>query len=153
VELLLGPDDEQRLVELRELSRRTAIPLVACGDVPHAQTSALQDTLTAIRLRRRCANSAMSCIPMQNASCDRSTCWRNHPPELLAGTLSIVERCNFLWTVCDTNIRKRWCRQARPRAAICKLTEEGLEQRFPWINPAAAKHGRNAGRSSSTNSR
>src|SRR5436190_14756859 len=52
-ELLQGPDDRARLAGLRELSKVCGLPLVAAGDVHmHVRSrKALQDTLTAIRLR------------------------------------------------------------------------------------------------------
>src|SRR5882672_6587329 len=54
VELHCGPNDRARLNSLKELSRRSGLPLVAAGDVHmHLRSrKRLQDVLTAIRLRR-----------------------------------------------------------------------------------------------------
>src|SRR3989442_15868090 len=54
VELHCGPNDRARLNSLKELSRRSGLPLVAAGDVHmHLRSRRrLQDLLTAIRLRR-----------------------------------------------------------------------------------------------------
>jgi len=53
-ELHCGPNDRARLNSLKELSRRSGLPLVAAGDVHmHLRSRRrLQDVLTAIRLRR-----------------------------------------------------------------------------------------------------
>jgi error-prone DNA polymerase len=142
-EMLLGPDDEQRLGELRELSRRTALPLVACGDVHmHVRKRrALQDTLTAIRLRRPLRELGYELHPnAERFLRPLDMLEKLHPPELLTETLSIVERCNFSLD----SLRYEYPEElvpARetPSSYLRKLTEEGLEERFPLHQPGSSK--------------
>ena len=99
VELVLDGHDRARLEALRELGRRTGLPLAAAGDV-HMHVRArrkLQDTLTAIRLGTtvRAAGHALQ------ANAERHLRSRRHlgklyPPALLAETVRIAGRCRSL---------------------------------------------------------
>ena len=97
-ELTRGADDAARLAALRALSARTGLPLVAAGNVHmHARRrKKLQDTLTAIRLRTPLARCGTQLAP--NAERYLRPLYRLariYPPELLAETLAIAERCSF----------------------------------------------------------
>jgi error-prone DNA polymerase len=141
VEMLLGADDEQRLGELRELSRRIALPLVACGDVHmHVRKRrALQDTLTAIRLRRPLRELGYELHPnAERFLRPLDMLAKLYPPELLAETLSIVERCNFSLD----SLRYEYPEELvppgeTPSSYLRKLTEEGLDRRFPLDKPGS----------------
>src|SRR6266568_1121432 len=97
-ELLQGPDDRARLAGLRELSKVCGLPLVAAGDVHmHVRSrKALQDTLTAIRLR----TAVQACGHALYPNAERhlrllSRLARIYPPELLEETMRVAERCRF----------------------------------------------------------
>jgi len=97
-ELNRGADDAAHLAALRELAARTGIPLVAAGDVHmHVRSrKKLQDTLTAIRLRTPLARCGTKLAP--NAERYLRPLYRLariYPPDLLAETLAIAERCSF----------------------------------------------------------
>jgi error-prone DNA polymerase len=97
-ELTRGADDAAQLGALRELSRRTGLPLVATGNVHmHVRRrKKLQDTLTAIRLRTPLARCGTQLAP--NAERYLRPPYRLariYPPELLAETLAIAKRCHF----------------------------------------------------------
>src|SRR5690242_16897449 len=97
-ELLCGPNDRARLTELLELGKRSGLPLVAAGDVHmHVRSRrALQDTLTAIRLRKKVAACGHELHPNAERHLRlRMRLAQIYPPELLAETVSIAERCRF----------------------------------------------------------
>jgi error-prone DNA polymerase len=135
VELLCGPDDRARLAHLRELSRDTGLPLVASGDVHmHLRSRrALQDTLTAIRLR----TPVRACGHALHPNAERHLRLRVrlaqlYPPELLAETVKIAERCAFSLD----ELRYEYPEELIPEGEtpanwLRKLTEEGLRRRFP----------------------
>ena len=97
-ELLRGPDDTAHLSALQMLSRQTGLPLVASGDVHmhERRRKRLQDALTAVRHKmplaqcgaRLFANGERYLRPLYRLA-------RIYPPELLAETLAIAERCTF----------------------------------------------------------
>jgi error-prone DNA polymerase len=135
VELLCGPDDRARLAELRELGERTGLPLVASGDVHmHLRSRrALQDTVTAIRLRTRVA----ACGHALHANAERHLRLRMrlaqlYPPELLAETVNIAERCSFSLDELHYEYPEELVPDGEtPASWLRKLTEEGLQKRFP----------------------
>ncbi|TMH47872.1 MAG: PHP domain-containing protein, partial [Betaproteobacteria bacterium] len=97
-ELLQGPDDRARLAGLRELGKVSGLPLVAAGDVHmHVRSrKALQDTLTAIRLRttvRACGHALYPNAERHLRLLSRLA--RIYPPELLEETVRVAERCKF----------------------------------------------------------
>ena len=97
-ELLCGPDDRKLLCELQELSRASGLPLVAAGDVHmHVRSRrALQDTLTAIRCGTTIASARQALYPNAERHLRlRVRLAQLYPPELLAETVQIAERCNF----------------------------------------------------------
>ncbi|HWD15584.1 MAG TPA: PHP domain-containing protein, partial [Casimicrobiaceae bacterium] len=98
VELVAQAGDTARLAQSQALSHHTGVPLVACGDAHlHVRARrALQDTLTAIRLRTPLAE----CVHALHANGERHLRSRArlanvYPPELLAETVRIAERCHF----------------------------------------------------------
>jgi error-prone DNA polymerase len=97
-ELLSGPDDRGRLAALRELGRRSGLPLVAAGDVHmHLRSRRpFQDTLTAIRLRTQVAACGHALFPNAERHLRlRVRLAQLYPPELLSETVRIAERCRF----------------------------------------------------------
>ncbi|HTQ76052.1 MAG TPA: error-prone DNA polymerase [Burkholderiales bacterium] len=134
-ELLCGPDDRTRLGELRDLGRRSGLPLVASGDVHmHLRSRrALQDTLTAIRLR----TPVRSCGHALHPNAERHLRLRMrlaqlYPPRLLSETVAIAERCRFSLDELRYEYPEELVPAGEtPASWLRKLTEAGLQQRFP----------------------
>jgi error-prone DNA polymerase len=134
-ELLCGPDDRSHLAALRELSKSTGLPLVASGDVHmHLRSRrALQDTLTAIRLRTPVAACGHALHPNAERHLRlRMRLAQLYPPELLAETVKIAERCSFSLD----ELRYEYPEELVPRGEtpaswLRWLAEEGLRKRFP----------------------
>lgn len=98
VELHREHDDARRLQQLRAFGERHRLPLVASGDVHmHVRRRrALQDTLTAIRHRCSVAEAGWRLFPNGERHLrPRTALAQLYPPELLAETLRIAERCHF----------------------------------------------------------
>ena len=134
VELLCGPDDCARLSLLQELAKSAGLPLVAAGDVHMHVPSRrmLQDVLTAIRLGIPVHAAGDALHPNAERHLRPiSRLARIYPPELLAETLRITERCNFSLDV----LRYEYPDEIVPTgytatSYLCQLTEAGLARRF-----------------------
>ena len=135
VELHCGPNDVSKLNSLREISRKSGLPLVAAGDVHmHLRSRRrLQDVLTAVRLRQPVAQCGDALFPNAERSLRlRMRLAQLYPPELLAATLPIAERCCFSLD----ELRYEYPQEIvpageTPASWLRKLTEEGLQRRFP----------------------
>ncbi|HYL19184.1 MAG TPA: error-prone DNA polymerase, partial [Burkholderiales bacterium] len=135
VELLCGPDDRARLEQIAQLSEDSGLPLVAAGDVHmHVRSRrTLQDTLTAIRLRRSIKECGKALFPSGERHlrpCARLG--KIYPPELLIETLNIAERCDFSLD----SLRYEYPEELvppgeTPTTHLRALTEQGLKKRFP----------------------
>jgi error-prone DNA polymerase len=98
VELLRGPEEQQRYLRLHAVARAHAIPMVACGGVEmhEASRKSLADVLAAVRLgvpvqqlgKRIGPNAERHLRPV-------ATLAQLYPPELLAESIAIAARCNF----------------------------------------------------------
>jgi len=134
-ELFCGSDDRGCLAELHELGRRCGLPLVAAGDVHmHVRSRrALQDMLTAIRLRTPVHACGHELFPNAERHLRlRMRLAQIYPPELLAETVKIAERCRFSLE----ELRYEYPEELVPAGEtpagwLRKLTEEGLQRRFP----------------------
>jgi error-prone DNA polymerase len=135
VELLSGPNDRARLSALRELGAATGLPLVAAGDVHmHLRSRRfLQDTVTAIRLGLPVHEAGHALHPNGERHLRlRVRLAHVYPPELLAETLRIAERCrHFL-----EKLRYEYPDEVvpaghTPTSYLRELTEQGFLQRFP----------------------
>jgi error-prone DNA polymerase len=97
-ELHCGPNDRVRLEALREQSRSSGLPLVAAGDVHmHLRSRRrLQDALTAIRLGTPLERCGRALYPNAERHLRaRVRLAQIYPPELLAESAAIAERCAF----------------------------------------------------------
>jgi error-prone DNA polymerase len=134
-ELLCGPDDRARLATLRDLGRSAGLPLVAAGDVHmHLRSRrALQDTLTAIRLK----TPVRACGHALHPNAERHLRLRMrlaqlYPPELLAETVKIAERCSFSLDELRYEYPEELVPAGEtPASWLRKLTGQGLARRFP----------------------
>jgi error-prone DNA polymerase len=98
VELHCGADDAARLRHVLEMARSCDLPAVACGDVHmHARgRRALQDCMTAIRHHLPVSEACAYLFPNGERHLRRrEELAELYPPELLAETLRIAERCTF----------------------------------------------------------
>jgi error-prone DNA polymerase len=134
-ELLCGPDDRARLAALRDLGRSAGLPLVAAGDVHmHLRSRrALQDTLTAIRLK----TPVRACGHALHPNAERHLRLRMrlaqlYPPELLAETIKIAERCSFSLDELRYEYPEELVPPGEtPASWLRKLAGQGLARRFP----------------------
>ena len=139
-ELHCGPNDRARLFSLKEISRQSGLPLVAAGDVHmHLRSRRrLQDVLTAVRLGRPVAQCGQALFPNAERHLRlRMRLAQLYPPELLAETVAIAERCRFSLD----ELRYEYPHELvpgdeTPASWLRKLTEEGLRRRFPSGVPA-----------------
>ncbi|WP_458069775.1 error-prone DNA polymerase [Rhodanobacter sp. BL-MT-08] len=98
VELHRGADDAARLSQLQALGERLQLPLVASGDVHmHVRSRrALQDTMTAIRHKTTVAEAGHRLFANGERHLrSRKALAAIYPPELLAESVTIAERCQF----------------------------------------------------------
>src|SRR5258706_7818779 len=97
-ELLRGADDAAQLAALQAIAQRTGVALVAaCGGHMHVRSrKQVADVLTAVRSRTPLAAAGRTLAPNgERYLRPRYRLARIYPPELLAQTLAIAERCNF----------------------------------------------------------
>jgi error-prone DNA polymerase len=135
VELHRGADDRIRLSRLAELSGETSLRLVAAGDVHmHVRSRrALQDTLTAIRLKTPVKRAGYALYPNGERHLRRRmTLATLYPAELLAETVRIAERCHFsLETLRYEYPEELVPAGLTPIRHLRALTLEGLHRRYP----------------------
>jgi len=135
VELLREAGDAQWLLRLQQLSESTALPLVAAGDVHMHRRSrkALQDVMTATRLGRTVMDCGYDLQPNAERHLrSRLRLAQVYPPELLAETLRVAERCSFSLD------ELRYCYPSEvvpegvaPMAHLRALTWAGAATRWP----------------------
>jgi len=135
VGLHCGPNDRAKLHRLQQLGGEHGLPLVATGDVRmHVRSrKRLHDVLTAIRLGKPVAACGQALEPNAERSLRlRVRLAQLYPPELLAQTLAIAERCRFSLD----ELRYEYPAEIvpagqTPASWLRQLTEAGLERRFP----------------------
>ena len=133
-EIVARAGDRLRLERLTALSRDAGLPLLAAGDVHmHARARrALQDTLTAIRLKTPLAHCGYALFPNGERHLrSRAKLATIYPPELLAETLALAERCTFSLD----ELRYEYPEEIVPRGEtpasyLRRLTGEGLARRY-----------------------
>jgi error-prone DNA polymerase len=134
-ELHCGPNDHAKLSALKELSAKSGLPLVAAGDVHmHLRSRRrLQDVLTAVRLGKPVAQCGQALHPNGERHLRlRMRLARLYPPELLAESVAIAERCRF----CLDELKYEYPSELvpeghTPASWLRQLTGEGLQRRFP----------------------
>ncbi|AMN46540.1 error-prone DNA polymerase [Steroidobacter denitrificans] len=143
VERLCTGRDTVRRHTLRQLSRRFAMPCVACGGVlMHVpERKPLHDVLTAIRLIK----PVQECGYALEASAERhlrsiSRLQKLYPPDLLAESIRIAEECTFSLD----ELRYEYPREIVPEGHtpttwLRELTEQGLRERWPRQVPGKVR--------------
>ncbi|MEI7537897.1 MAG: error-prone DNA polymerase, partial [Comamonadaceae bacterium] len=143
VELLLGLDDALCLHSLQQLSRITGVPLVASGNVHmHLRSrKPLQDVMTAVRLGRPVTECGFALQPNAEAHLrSRQRLSTIYPPELLANTLLIAQRCSFSLD----ELRYQYPLETvlpgqTPAQTLRQLTLEGAARRYPTGVPESVR--------------
>jgi error-prone DNA polymerase len=139
-ELHCGPNDRAKLKNLQSISDACGLPLVAAGDVHmHLRSRrSLQDVLTAVRLGRPLAQCGHALFPNAERHLRlRLRLAQLYPPELLAETLEVAQRCRFSLD----ELRYEYPAELvpaghTPASWLAELVEEGLRWRFPAGVPA-----------------
>jgi error-prone DNA polymerase len=141
--LFLSGHDLDYAQQATALAKQVAIPIVACNNVHMHQRSrrALQDTLTAIRLGQALtqlgyalfANGERHLRPLPRLI-------QLYPPEWLAQSLVIAERCRFSLD----ELRYEYPRELvptghTPSSWLRVLTEAGLRKRWPQWEPVKVR--------------
>ena len=143
VELPAGGGDRERLERFTALARDIGVPAVAAGDVHMHQRRrrALQDTLTAARLKTTVARAGHALHP--NGERTLRTLARIaglYPAELIDATLRIAERCRFSLD----ELRYEYPEEivppgTTPSLHLRRLVEEGAARRWPGGTPPAVR--------------
>jgi error-prone DNA polymerase len=140
VELLREASDALWLQRLQALSENTALPLVAAGDVHfHVRSrKALQDVMTATRLGRTVAACGFDLQPNAERHLrSRYRLSRIYPPELMAETLNVAERCSFRLDEISYRYPSEVVPKGlTPRQHLRNLTYQGAAKRWPDGVPA-----------------
>ncbi|MFW2404108.1 MAG: error-prone DNA polymerase, partial [Gammaproteobacteria bacterium] len=142
-ELERDGNDQHRLTALIALGRRVELPLVAAGDVHmHIRgRRALQDTLTAIRLRTSVEHAGYALQPNGERHLrDLEMLAELYPAELLRASIDIAERVDFSLD----ELRYEYPRELvpeghTPASYLRKLVESGRCKRWPGGTPEHVK--------------
>jgi error-prone DNA polymerase len=132
-ELHLGAGDRQKKDFLAKLSKKSGLPLAAAGDVHmHVRSRrALQDVLTAVRLGKPVAQCGHALFPNAERHLRmRMRLARIYPPEWLAETMKIAERCTFSMKELEYQYPDEIVPPGEtPASYLRKLTEAGLREK------------------------
>lgn len=135
VELHQGGEDQRILERLRGLSKVTAIPLVACGDVHMHQRSrrVLQDTLTAIRLGKPLAELGYDLFPNGERHLrTRERLAVLYPQALLQESIKIAAMVDFSLDELRYEYPDEIVPQGHtPHSWLKQLTWQGAQQHWP----------------------
>ncbi|MBX3704558.1 MAG: error-prone DNA polymerase, partial [Steroidobacteraceae bacterium] len=143
IELLTTGSDRPRLGQLLSLARSLGLPAVAAGDVHMHQRRrrALQDTLTAVRLKTTVADAGFALYPNgERVLRPLSRLAELYSPELLGATLEVAGRCRFSLD----ELRYEYPEEVVPAGAtpaehLRRLVQEGALRRWPGGTPPAVQ--------------
>jgi error-prone DNA polymerase len=134
-ERLLDADDAARCEAICAIAEASGLPIVAAGDVHMhmRERRALQDTLTAIRLKTSVAQAGYALHPNGERYLRTfSTLERLYPAAWLAETLVVAQRCKFSLEELRYEYPEEIVPQGEtPTSYLRRLTEEGFARRFP----------------------
>jgi error-prone DNA polymerase len=135
VELLRALDDDMWLHRMKVLSSATAIALVATGDVHmHIRSrKPLQDVLTATRIGKPLTQCGFALQPNAERHLrSRLRLAQTYPPELLAETLRVAERCHFSLDELKYQYPQEVVPEGEtPASYLRRVTYEGAGRRWP----------------------
>jgi error-prone DNA polymerase len=140
---LLGSGDALQLQRLQVISQRSGVPLVATGGVlMHVRSrKPLQDVLTAVRLGKPVAECGLALHANAEAHLRRRDRIKQlYPPELLANTLVVANRCRFSLD----ELRYHYPMEAvlpglTPSETLRQFTYEGANKRYPQSLPESVQ--------------
>ncbi|MDH4416497.1 MAG: error-prone DNA polymerase [Acidovorax sp.] len=139
VELHLAPDDGLWLATLQRVGAQLGLPLVAAGDVHmHARSrKPLQDVITAVRLGCSVAECGFALQPNAERHLrQRVRLAGIYPPDLLAATLTVAERCTFQLDEIKYQYPLETVPQGMtPAQALAWLVQTGVEGEYPQGAP------------------
>ncbi len=134
-ELLRGPDDAMRLRSLQSLARHYGMPLAAAGGVHmHVRSrKKLQDAVTAIRHGIPLSRCGTRTFPNAERHLrSRARLARIYPPELLAQSVTIAQRCTFSLDALRYEYPDELVPAGEtPATHLRRLTLEGAASRYP----------------------
>ncbi|RYE81579.1 MAG: error-prone DNA polymerase [Oxalobacteraceae bacterium] len=134
-------DDEIRLERFREVSAETAIPITAVGDVTmHARgRKPLMDVMTAVRLRKPLSECGKALdINAERHLRTRGRLARTFPPDLIAETLQVANRCDLNLEEIRYNYPREVVPEGEtPAGYLRRITYEGAGRRWPDGVPAS----------------
>jgi error-prone DNA polymerase len=140
VEMQRVLDDEMWLYRLREVSARTAIALVASGDVRmHVRSrKPLHDVMTATRVGRPLTDCGLDLqLNSEQHMRSRLLLAQRFADDLLAQTLQVAERCTFSLDELRYQYPDEVVPQGQtPSSYLRQLTYEGAGRRWPEGVPA-----------------
>ena len=135
VELPVAGADRERLARLEALAGRLGIPAVAGGDVHMHQRRrrALQDTLTAIRLKTSVARAGLALHPNgERVLRPLARLAELYPRAMLDATLEIAGRCHFSLDEIRYEYPEEVVPQGQlPSAYLRELVAQGAMRRWP----------------------
>jgi error-prone DNA polymerase len=135
IELLMRADDSVLIERLAAVSKATGLPLVAAGDVLMHRRSrkALQDTLTAVRLKTPVADCGFALMP----NAEQHLRWRVklaqlYRPAWLQATLEVAQGCSFTLDELGYQYPDEIVPPGETAAShLRKLTAAGARTRYP----------------------
>ncbi|MGE5640209.1 MAG: error-prone DNA polymerase [Clostridia bacterium] len=134
-ELHLGANDRSRLHDLKKISEKTKIPIVAAGDVHmHVRSRRkLQDILTATRIGKPLARCGQALFPNAERHLRlRMRLAQLYPRAMLEEAAAIAARCDFSLDELRYEYPEELVPPGEtPSSHLRKLTKEGLRWRFP----------------------
>jgi len=141
VELFARAGDRARLAHCAALAREAGLPQVAAGDVHmHARARrALQDTLTAIRVKKPLAECGYALHPNGERHLrSRARLAAIYPPELLAETVAVAQRCTFSLGELRYEYPEEIVPEGQtPASHLRNLVERGLARRYGKGGPTS----------------
>jgi error-prone DNA polymerase len=136
-ELHHGPDDDRYVERLRDLSRKTRVPLVAAGDVHYhvAERGPLQDVLVAIRHNSSVTEVRKHLFANYEhhlQSCEAIAARFAWAPDAVRRTLEIAERCQFSLDELRYEYPEELAPPGRtPMDFLAELAWTGAAERYP----------------------
>ena len=140
-ELHCGVDDSATVAQLRDLSRRSGLPLLAAGDVHYhtAERSVLHDCVTAIRSGttiQRVQAERFENAERHLRTLDEIAHIYREVPDAIRHTVDVAARCEFRLD----QLRYEYPEEIAPRGMspiehLKRLTWEGAKQRWPGQVP------------------
>ena len=139
----LAQDSRGRLTDLSALGQALGLPVVAVGDVHYhvRDRRRLHDVLTAVRLKTTVAQIGRAGRPNgEHHLRPLATLRKLYPPELLAATVGIADRCTFSLAALHYEYPEELVPIGLTASEHLRaLTEEGMRQRWPHGVSAAIR--------------